>query len=129
MEIYLKEKYLQIAYAPQQHWVEAIWYSYQSVAQLQEGMQQVLALIKQKQTSKLFMDFRAVKGTFTDANEWIAKEWIPQANQQGFRYGVLTCSDDVFTKFATDDLLRKIGTSQIKIFCNVEEGKQWLAEQ
>lgn len=128
-EVFFQERFVKIEHNTDQNWVEVVWYSYQNADQLKSGMDKVLELLSKKSLSKIFMDMRAIKGTFTDANDWIAKEWIPTANKAGFRFGVLTCSDDVFTKFATNDLIKKIGTSQIKIFCNMEQGKAWLAAQ
>ena len=128
-EVFFQERFVSVEYNTEHNWIEVIWNSYQNADQLKLGMDKVLELLSQKSLSKVFMDMRAIKGTFTDANEWIAKEWLPKANKAGFRYGVLTCSDDVFTKFATDELIKMVGNSQIKTFCNVDQGKAWLIEQ
>lgn len=128
-EVYFEEKFVRISYESENNWIEVQWRSYQNLDQLQLGLNKILELMEKKSAQKVFMDMREIKGTFTEANEWMAKEWIPKANKLGFRYGVLTCSDDVFTKYATQDLLKKVGSSQIKIFCSIEEGKAWLAAQ
>ncbi len=70
-------------------------------------------------------DIRELKGTFTKLNEYISQEGLPFLIQQGLLCNSITLSDDIFSQFATEDLIKKMDDFEMRTFNNHEEAIEW----
>jgi hypothetical protein len=67
-----------------------------------------------------------MKGTFTGAMGFIEGEFYPKMINNGLRTYAMVISNDIFTKFAADELTKKIGGKlDWKVFSSLEEAEKW----
>ena len=89
-------------------------------------LEKALETIKEKKCPGYVVDSSAVRGTYTMANDYILKEWMPQALANGCKYNGVMVSSDVFTKFATESIEKKVSGITIKIFDKMDDVIAWI---
>jgi len=70
-----------------------------------------------------------VSGTFTGINEYLAKEFFPVMIERGCVAFAMVLSNDIFTEFAANSLVKKLGVAEIQLFNSLEEGTKWVNER
>lgn len=74
-------------------------------------------------------DNRGVLGSWKQANEWIEKEWMPQALAAGLRYHAHMVAPGVFGQASAEDMHLRVGDSfQMRLFEEPEEAQAWLRQ-
>jgi hypothetical protein len=69
-----------------------------------------------------------MKGTFTGALDFIENIFYPKMIKNGLRTYAMVVSDDIFTKFAADQLTQKIsGKLDWRVFSSLEEAEKWTS--
>jgi len=67
-----------------------------------------------------------MKGTFTAAMDFLENEFYPKLIQNGLLTYAMVVSGDIFTKFAADQLTKKIGgTLDWQVFESLQEAEKW----
>lgn len=106
--------------------------SYLSVDQVKEGSLLALDLMRENECQLLLNDNRELEGTWDEANEWIANEWMPQAIQSGLKRFAHILPQDLFAELSAElmeENAKKVeGGFQLKMFNNREEAENWLLE-
>jgi hypothetical protein len=133
-EVLFEESYCMVAYDAEQEWVYVSWRGYQTIEQIKTGMEAQLKAIFSKKCRVSLSDLRQAKGTFTAANDWIEKDWLPRALSGGYRASAMLYSPDVFTKFAMNDLNQRYEKSKpshfdMRYFFDEEPAIEWLKER
>jgi hypothetical protein len=69
-----------------------------------------------------------MKGTFTGAMDFIENEFYPKMINNGLITYAMVISNDIFTKFAADQLTKKIGGKlDWRVFSSLEEAEKWTS--
>ncbi len=69
-----------------------------------------------------------MKGTFTGAMDFIEGEFYPKMINNGLQTYAMVISNDIFTKFAADELTKKIGGKlDWQVFSSLEEAEKWTS--
>ncbi len=126
MEKLYEDEYIEIQYDSKNHWIYSNWQNYQKLHTVQNGCEKMLAFLKEKNCTKVLNDNRLVKGTWSFASDWVAKDWFPKMVEAGLNQFSWIYSPDVFSKFSTDKSTQNTDGGIIMTFNNVEEGKAWL---
>jgi len=67
-----------------------------------------------------------MKGTFTGAMDFIENEFYPKMIKNGLQSYAMVVSNDIFTKFAADQLTKKIGGKlEWQVFESLEAAEKW----
>jgi hypothetical protein len=67
-----------------------------------------------------------MKGTFTAAMDYLENEFYPKLIKNGLLTYAMVVSSDIFTKFAADQLTKKIGGKlDWQVFESLEEAEKW----
>jgi hypothetical protein len=70
-----------------------------------------------------------VKGTWSEAAEWLSKEWFPQMEEAGLKYFAWTYSPSTFSRMATNKTMESAnGNVNTKAFESKAEAEEWLSE-
>ena len=70
-----------------------------------------------------------VRGTFTGINDYLAKEFFPVLIERGCVAFAMILSHDIFTEFAANSLVKKLGVAEIQLFNSLKEGTKWVNER
>lgn len=127
-EVYIEVEYLETEKILYSNWIG----SYLSLEQVKQGCLLVLEEIKEHKCLLLLNDNRQLEGTWDEANEWIANEWMPQAIQAGLMKFAHILPEDLFAQlsaeFMEDNAKKVEGVFQLRMFNNQEDAEKWLLE-
>ncbi|MFO7658746.1 MAG: hypothetical protein R6W78_16925 [Bacteroidales bacterium] len=73
-------------------------------------------------------DITNLVGTFTHFNTFFQNDYFPTLIQKGLVCNCIIVSNDIFTQFATENLITRLGNFEIKTFNNKEEGCKWVED-
>lgn len=115
-------------YLPDKKRIEFTFIGYSNMDEHKEMYVQVLGFMKNNPVVAFLHDFRQMKGTFTQLNDWVIETFRP-AVELGFKYDAMVLNDDVFTAFAANDVTKKVTLVEIQIFRELEDAEKWLDEK
>lgn len=124
--MYYESQHITIIYDTQNNWLEVFWKGYLIEDVLKSSSEKILEAIEQYKVMKLLVSHQAVKGTWTNSNEWVKKEWTPKAIEAGIKHIAIVYSEDVFAKYALNDMVKNASKSLVSIFGTIEEAQDWL---
>lgn len=101
---------------------------YINVEENKEMYLKVFEFMKSNLTIAFMHDFKQMRGTFTQMNDWIVELFRP-ATQLGLKYEAMILNDDVFTQFAANDVIKKVTIVQIQVFKTREDADKWIDEK
>ena len=127
-EPFFESRQVKVIYNADDDWIEVFWRDYPKDDDVMVGSNQILDAIKKYQVSKLLVSHQAIKGTWTNMNDWIRTEWTPRAVQAGLKQVAIVYSEDVFAKFALKDMVKTKGADFISVFGTIADAKNWLKE-
>ncbi|AFM05025.1 hypothetical protein Fleli_2668 [Bernardetia litoralis DSM 6794] len=103
-----------------------------TVNQIQKGAMIMLQQLKDNKVSYVLNDNRELIGAWDEANDWIAKEWIPKAVEIGLKKFAHIISDDLFShlsaEFMEDNMNTLQNEFQMRLFNSYEDAINWLQE-
>lgn len=59
----------------------------------------------------------------------MTKEFFPVLIEQGCVAFAMILSNDIFTEFAANSLVKKLGIAEIQLFNSLKEGTEWVNER
>jgi hypothetical protein len=101
---------------------------YPNLDEAKEMYLKVFECMKLNRVIGFLSDLREMKGTFTSMNDFLVDTFRP-AVELGFRHSAMVLNNDIFTGFATNDLIKKSKIVQIQVFNSVENAQTWLDEK
>ncbi|WP_025607706.1 hypothetical protein [Pontibacter actiniarum] len=112
----------------QQGYIEARWTGHITSCDVVTASKVYLALLQRHQCpDKLLNDKADATGDWTEANDWLEFEWLPQAVRAGMRAMAHVYSTNMFSRLSTRDLyLRVIPRLQMANFNNRADAVEWL---
>lgn len=129
MDTYLpffESRQVTITYNSETNWLEVFWVDYPKEEDVKEGSYKILDAIEEYKVSQLLVSHQEIKGTWTNINEWVRTEWSPKAVQAGIQNIAIVYSEDVFAKFALNDMVKNANSDFLSIFGTLEDAKEWL---
>lgn len=103
--------------------------SYSGVVNPELAMEVIQAVKKFSETHRVIGDIinlTEVRGTFTGLNEYLSKEFFPVLIERGCVAFAMILSTDVFTEFAANSLVSKLGAAELQLFNSLQEGNDWV---
>jgi hypothetical protein len=94
-----------------------------------ETLRAVMLFAESNPVRGIVSDISTMKGTFTNVNEFFEKEYYPHMIKHGLLCSAIILSNDIFTKFAAQDLMKKVGHFQLQMFDNFADAEQWVLEK
>ena len=89
----------------------------------------ILELLKKNNCSKVLNDNRHVKGTWSEASEWVSDEWFPQIEEAGLKYFAWIYSPSTFSRMATNKTMASVNSNvNTKAFESKPHAEQLLIE-
>lgn len=108
-------------------WLYVDWKGFQDKESVKHGCLKMLDMLKAAGVSKVLNDNTNVLGTWSDAAEWVGKEWFPMMETAGLKYFAWIYSPSTFSQLSADksvDVLEAGVTT--RLFSNKTDGMAWL---
>jgi hypothetical protein len=120
-------KYLTISYDRENNWVYNYWSGMLSLENVMEGATEVLKFLKDTGCSMILNDNRTIIGSWDKANDWIEKEWMPEALTYGLRRFAHIVSPGIFGQASAEEMSVRAGDKfEMRLFKDLEEAQNWL---
>lgn len=109
-------------------YIEAKWHGHITAGDVVTASKVYLALLQTYPCpDKLLNDKSDVTGDWSEANDWLEFEWMPQAIHAGMHYLAHVYSSNMFSRLSARDLfLRVTPHLQMQNFNNRSEALHWL---
>ena len=109
-------------------YIEAKWYGHITSGDVVTASKVYLALLQTYPCpDKLLNDKTLVTGDWSDANDWLEFDWLPQVLYAGLHYLAHIYSNNMFSRLSARDLyLRITPRLQMQNFSNRDEALDWL---
>lgn len=110
------------------NYIEATWNGHITAGDVITASKVYLALMQTYPCpDKLLNDKTLVTGDWSEANDWLEYEWLPQVIQAGLHHMAHIYSSNMFSRLSARDLyLRITPRLQMQNFNNRKEGLRWL---
>lgn len=119
--------YLTITHDPASGWIYNEWRGQLSVDSVMQGATAVLEVMRQTGCCYLLNDNRAVVGSWNQANDWIATEWMPQALALGLRRFAHIAPPGTFVQVSAEAMRKRAHDRFVmELFSDLDTAKDWL---
>ena len=115
-------------YNKKEEWIYNCWIGTISDNIVKKGGGINLELIEKFGCKYILNDNRLLIGNWSDSNDWIENEYIPNAISLGLRYIAHVFSPKFITKFSAVDLSSRDLPLTFKTFDNISSAQSWLRE-
>ena len=108
--------------------IEAKWYGHITSGDVVTASKVYLALLQAYPSpNKLLNDKTLVTGDWSEANDWLEFDWLPQVLYAGLHYLAHIYSNNMFSRLSARDLYLRITPHlQMQNFSNRDEALEWL---
>lgn len=93
-----------------------------------ETLRKVMEFSNHTPVRGIVSDLSKLQGTFTGATEFFEKEYYPHMIKNGLLCTGIVVPNDIFTKYAANELKKKVGNFQLHVYENYKQAEQWVAE-
>jgi len=93
-----------------------------------EFLNDVVEFSKENKIKGIHCDITELVGTFTMMNDYLVNVYFPALIGQGLQCNSMVVSADIFTQYATNDLIQKMGNFTIRNFKDLDEAYKWVEE-
>jgi len=126
-QTYYIANYINVQYDVVNGWLEADWLGYQNEESVKSGCMVILDLLKKNACRKILNDNTHVMGNWSEAADWVNKEWFPLAEKAGLSHLAWIYSPNVFSRLAADKSLSvEPGSFEVTFFTNKTDAATWL---
>ena len=121
--------YLTVEFTPADNWMYNNWKGVLTTDMVIEGCIGTLEVTRETRCPYMLNDNRAVVGSWSGANDWIATVWLPQALALGLKKHAHIVSPGIFGQASAAEMETRVGNQlQMRIFKDIELAKAWLRE-
>lgn len=121
--------FVTIAYEPENGWVYNNWFGSQTLENVRQGAEACLEVLAATNCSYLLNDNRLVAGPWSQATEWIATVWMPQAITSGLTHFAHIISPEPLARLSAENMRHRIkGGFQMQIFDKLSGAGEWLKQ-
>jgi hypothetical protein len=124
----LGEVYFTSSFDDANGWVYNEWKGEVTVDEVIEACVVSIEYLEEQKSPKILNDNSQLKGSWDEANEWIAQNWMPRALAAGLKKFAHITSPDVFGALSAEELVTQAKDFEMRIFNNRAEAKAWLKE-
>jgi hypothetical protein len=126
-DAFYSDKHISMNADRENRWLYVDWKGFQDNRTVKSGCLKMLDLLKKTGYTKVLNDNRNVLGTWSDAAEWVGKDWFPMMEAAGLKHFAWIYSKSTFSQLSADksvDSLRAGVTT--RLFNDEAEAKEWL---
>lgn len=91
-----------------------------------ETLRKVMEFSTHTPVRGIVSDLSKLQGTFTGATEFFEKEYYPHMIKNGLLCTAIVVSNDIFTKYAVNELKKKVGHFQLHVYEDFKRAEQWV---
>lgn len=92
-----------------------------------EVLEAQVAFSENNKVKAIRADLSELKGTYTMINDWLEANFFPVLIERGLKCHAFIVSSDIFSNFATKNLMKRIGTVKIVTFKSLDEADDWIS--
>jgi len=107
-------------------WAHNIWKGDVTVDEVIEGCKVSLDFLEEYKPEKILNDNTQLTGSWDEANDWIAQNWMPRALAAGLKKFAHVISPDIFGALSAEELVTKVSGFEMRIFEDESEARAWL---
>ena len=94
-----------------------------------QGCQATIDFLREHPCPSMLNDNRALIGSWSAANDWIAANWVPQVLRLGLRRFAHIVSPGIFGQASAAELVTRVGNQlEIRLFQDAAQAQAWLQE-
>jgi len=109
--------------------IEAQWAGHITADDVVTAAKLFAKLLQKTPCTALLNDKGNVTGDWTEANDWLEFEWLPQVMQAGLQCLAHIYSDNMFSRLSARDLQQRfVPTLQMQNFNDRTHAERWLEE-
>jgi hypothetical protein len=121
--------YLTIEFDEANQWIYSNWIGILPTNDVVRGCEGIIELLQAHPCSRILNDNRAVVGSWSLANEWIAQQWAPQAIKLGLKRFAHVVSPGIFGQASAAEMAMRVGPRlEMRLFQDVQAAQSWLRE-
>lgn len=125
----LTHEYAEISYNAVKNWIEANWKGFQTIETIQNGCLSMLPLIASHPTKYILNDNTLVQGSWSEASEWVGKEFFPILEKAGVSHIAWIYSSSAFSQLAAQKTANvAIGNIITQFFTDRKSAEKWLTD-
>ncbi len=94
-----------------------------------EILEAQLTFVSDKTIKALHTDLSELKGTFTLLNNWLQEKFFPIMVQKKLICAAIIYSSDIFSQFAINDMIKRVGSTEIQTFGDYKKAEEWVLEK
>jgi two-component system CheB/CheR fusion protein len=107
--------------------LEVDWRGYLNLKTVQEGCMKMIEYLKENKYHKVLNSNINILGNWSDASDWVGKEWFPLIELAGLTHFAWVYSTVTFSQLAAEKSNElRTGNVVIKFFDSNELAKEWL---
>ncbi|WDF57169.1 sensor histidine kinase [Mucilaginibacter sp. KACC 22063] len=124
---HFRDASITISYDAVRHWVICVWHGYQNIVTVKRSCLRLLAMATKFKVTKILADNTFVEGSWTDATDWVGKEFYPLMDTAGIRQLAWVHSKSAFSQLAAERTIDMVvGAVVTKFFDSVRSAEIWL---
>jgi len=107
------------------------WNGFVTVDDVKAGAIEVLKLLEYHKAPMLLNSNEKLEGSWDEANEWIASEWMPKAIGLGLKRFAHIVSPEIFGALSAEEMVERAAEFdfELRTFQDVESAKAWLKSE
>lgn len=127
---YYRDSTITIAYNEQNQRLEVDWTGFQNFGSVQHGGMMILQMLVKNKCSKVVNDNQHVLGTWSEAADWVGKEWFPMMEKAGLKYFAWIYSLSAFSQLSAKKSVDVLaGNVTIQFFTDLTLAEEWINSQ
>jgi hypothetical protein len=128
MEVINENPFATARYNPQ---TRIVYYEFTGVISVPFGMEtlrKVMLFAEQLPVRGIVSNLLKLHGTFTSVTGFFEKEYYPHMIKHGLHCTAIVVPNDVFTKYAVNELTKKVGNFHLHVFQEYKTAEEWVKE-
>jgi hypothetical protein len=122
------QPFVTLSYDEAHHLIKAEWHNHLTSKEVIMAGAAYLKILEDVPCTRLLSDKSHISGDWSEANDWLEYEWIPEAVDAGLRCFAYVLSEDIYNRMAGLDLYKRLqGNLKVKLFSSVTDAENWLA--
>ena len=120
-----------IEYDPELDAIIHTWNEFAEGERFRSGANDLLAFIRQRDTSNLIVDTSGIRAHNEADKEWLETEWVPQIIDAGIRHAATVHKDSVISEMEMEEFVRELDELPYTAMmtADMSEAREWIAEQ
>jgi hypothetical protein len=126
----LGKVFYEASYDQSNDWVLSDWTGYVTTEEVKKAANAGLELFQSYggKCKKMLKSNEKLQGSWDEANEWIANDWMPRALGGGLKYFAHVVSPDIFAQMSAESLEQNFKEAgfTMRTFGSMADAQNWL---